>query len=327
MSKHRPLSRGEVLPASFLAANQEFISTLSSNLQVLPSTSTSTTSVFVPAGTGNDQAALGIQGLWRYNTEAVSAAHPGGLPGWYGVWATTSANSFTDSPLPDTDSTNYAFGLVISLDRPDDPAISRKIASVYWTGTRILGIRNLLEAQTAPLLMKGTYAERPPAAQFPEGTRYTQLFSPNYSWLWEVSNNTWVFRGGTTYAKAATTGETGIGNGSDVTKDWISLTAPHSGAFDIRASGRVTIFYSSNTNRSDGYLQLLVGSTVIGTVAETNMSGSTMMTQSDSGHLFVPGYGLSEGGVVKLRGGIYSGSGGTLGGSMKAGSIELVPAS
>lgn len=148
MSKYRTdLVRGQPLPQSFLSALQEFIGTLDANLVVTKATATS---IQVVAGPGSAQAAVGIDGLFRYNAATVTAAMPASPPlGTYDIYAVASANSFSNAPAPDTDNTDYSFGLqiVASAATPtgtwNGQAISnyRKLGTLTWDGTQITGIQ------------------------------------------------------------------------------------------------------------------------------------------------------------------------------------------
>lgn len=163
MSKQRSLSAGDVLPASWIASLQEFISTLDGNVNL---TKASTTSVQQVAGTGSAQVALGIGGLWRFNSATTTASMPGGATtGSYDVYAIASANVFTDVPSPDTDSTDYTFGLKIVTGGGAAPtgtynshtiAATRKIATLDYDGSlgilRVLPLVGIAQTGTASVL-------------------------------------------------------------------------------------------------------------------------------------------------------------------------------
>jgi hypothetical protein len=153
MSKYRPLNAGDVLPASFIAALQEYISTHAANLLIEPS-GTPPTSITAQASAGAGQVALGINGLWRYTSTTVVAAHPGGAAGTYDILAVASANSFG---APDTDATDYAFGLQIvpaggsSSGTLNGNAIvaERKVGTVLWDGSQISAITQTVGSQSS----------------------------------------------------------------------------------------------------------------------------------------------------------------------------------
>lgn len=146
MSKYRDLNSGDVLPASWTDALQEFISTLESNVNIVRQT---TTSIRIPGGSGSSQVGLGIDGMWRFNAVNADAAHPGGGAATdQPIWAVTSDNIF--GPL-DADTTDYNFGLVIttgaapsgSAPSPASGTIThyRQIGTVDWDGTKITAIK------------------------------------------------------------------------------------------------------------------------------------------------------------------------------------------
>lgn len=138
MPKYRDFNPGDVLPASWTDAIQEFIGTAFINFSLVQ---TDNVTIQVPASSGDGQVAVGINGLWRYNTANVNAAHPGGAAGQYDVYVTTTDNVFSNTPSPDTDLTNYAFGLVIKpLATPPVAAHYRKVGQVTWDGSKITAI-------------------------------------------------------------------------------------------------------------------------------------------------------------------------------------------
>lgn len=150
MPKHRDLNRGDVFPASFVKASQEFIGTDAINFRLTPANATTLRGV---AGASDDQAALGIDGLWRYRAANHDVAHPGGAAGVYEIYAVASANEFTNAPVVDTDNTDYNWYLQIlptgNLPAGNTPAgkpivAYRKVGEVDWSGTQITGIRQFV---------------------------------------------------------------------------------------------------------------------------------------------------------------------------------------
>jgi hypothetical protein len=132
--KHRSdLTKGSILPSTWVNAFMEFVSTMSANLRL---TKASATTVSIVAGTDNDQASVGIDGRWRYNTATLTATHPGGAAGTYDVYVTAADNDF--SLADPADATNYSFGLQIrAVGSPPATALSRKIGTVAWDGAQI----------------------------------------------------------------------------------------------------------------------------------------------------------------------------------------------
>ena len=148
MSKYRNLDRGDVLPASWTDQIQEFVASLATNLRIQRA---SDSVLEIPAGSGDDQVAIGIDGLWRYRSSTVNASGPGGSAAVHDVWVVASANIFSDSPAVDTDTTDYTFGLVILASGTPTGNYSgraitgmRKIGEAVWDGSKYTEIRQLV---------------------------------------------------------------------------------------------------------------------------------------------------------------------------------------
>lgn len=139
MSKHRSdLTKGSVLPSTWVNALMEYVSTMAGNFALEQATSTT---VRVVATSDNGQVGVGINGRWRYNTATVTATHPGGASGTYDVYVTASDNDYS-APDP-TDNTNYAFGLAIfASGNTPATALYRKVGTVDWDGTQITAVRS-----------------------------------------------------------------------------------------------------------------------------------------------------------------------------------------
>lgn len=143
----RALVKGDVLPPSFMAALQEYISSLESNVNI---TTANATTIQQTGGTGSLQVALGIGGLWRYNTTTKTASMPGGATvGTYDIYAVASANLVSDTPAPDTDTTDYSWGLVITATNATPTgsyggraiAAFRRIGQLDFDGSTITSVR------------------------------------------------------------------------------------------------------------------------------------------------------------------------------------------
>lgn len=154
--KYRDFDPLDPLPADFLDALNEFISSAALNftLRIKPSVNTT---LQVPAGTGNDQVAIGIQNLsdatkagWRYISANVERASPGGVAQTFDVWVTGSDNSFAPSGGGEVDSTDYSFALAIvaAAATPSGVALGRKVATAVWDGTKFTAIDVLVGAQS-----------------------------------------------------------------------------------------------------------------------------------------------------------------------------------
>ncbi len=144
MTRHRSdLTKGSVLPSTWVNAIMEFVGVSDVNFVL---SRTGTTSVQVVAGTGNDQASIGVSGRWRYISSTVTATHPGGVAGTYDVYVTASDNDFT--PADPGDATVYAFGLAIRASgSPPTTALWRKVGTVLWNGTAITELRQTVGNQ------------------------------------------------------------------------------------------------------------------------------------------------------------------------------------
>lgn len=144
MAKYRLLNRGDVLPASFLSALQEYSGTGVLGLHLSLSNATT---VQVVAGANSAVVGLAIDGLWRYISSTINASVSGGA-GSYDIFAVTGANSFSNSPQPDTDNTLYPFALQV-LATGVTPTITgtvtnfRKIGELQWDGAKVTQFRQL----------------------------------------------------------------------------------------------------------------------------------------------------------------------------------------
>lgn len=148
MTKHRnDLLYGRPVPQSFFDAWQEFISTLVVNfaLTLAPG---SMNQVQVVAGTGNAQVGVGIDGLWRYNTQTVTTL-VAGPAATYDLFVTCGENDFQTNPSPpppENDNTNYTFALtsVAAGQTPTGVPHFRRVGQALTDGTRILVLRQLV---------------------------------------------------------------------------------------------------------------------------------------------------------------------------------------
>jgi hypothetical protein len=136
MTRHRTdLTKGSILPSTWVNSLMEFVSTMSANIVL---DSPSTTTLRANAATDNGQMVIGINGKWRYRSTAVTATHPGGAAGTYDIYVTATVNDF--SAADPSDSTDYSFGLVIpAIAAVPVTAQYRKIGAVRWDGAAIVG--------------------------------------------------------------------------------------------------------------------------------------------------------------------------------------------
>lgn len=144
---NRLFARDEILPSYLINRIQDQLSGLAPNLRV---TKLSNTSVRIPAGTDDDLVAISIDGKWRFVTANVDRNVPAGAATTYDVFACAADNSISNSPLPNTDNTNYAFVLRI-VAGGTTPAVEagvveiwRKIGEIVWDGSKITRIRQLV---------------------------------------------------------------------------------------------------------------------------------------------------------------------------------------
>jgi microcystin-dependent protein len=153
---------------------EEFISTVASNIAltiVPPTPPNPPTAVQIIAGPDNAQVGIGINGLWRYISATVSA-NVGPAAGNYDLFVTATPNSFATNPTPpppETDSTDYTFGLA-ALARGTTPTQPqyRKVGEAVFDGTKITSLRQLLgKSDSAAMFaagdLKQSFAASPPS--------------------------------------------------------------------------------------------------------------------------------------------------------------------
>lgn len=122
-----------MFPVFWTDAIQEFLSGLHYGVQLVRPTTTSLRLL----ATAAEPVAIGIGGRWRYATADVTATHPGGAAGVYKVFVTAHNESLSNSPLPNTDNTDYSLGLVITATTPGGVDSYRQIGTCTWDGSKI----------------------------------------------------------------------------------------------------------------------------------------------------------------------------------------------
>jgi hypothetical protein len=201
LSKYRTdLVHGSPFPASTVNALQEFIGSSAMNAKL---TLASNTQIQIPAGLDNAQVGIAIGGLWRY-ISATATAVVSGAVGVKDIYVVASANSFSGSPAPDTDNTDYSFGLqalasgVTPTGNYNGRTIIqfRKIGEVDWDGTKITSIRQLVNlgggsttpmspispnANVTPLTVAGATSQTAPLISARIGLTGTDHFTVNPS--------------------------------------------------------------------------------------------------------------------------------------------------
>lgn len=148
--KYRNLDSGDVLPASWTDALQEFIGTLSTNLRL---TLQAANVVQAVASAGSGQASVGPAGLWRYRTTSATATVSGSA-GTKDIYVVASANSFATTPTPDTDNTDYNWYLQV-LDSGASPTGNTPLGAPITAYTKVGELR--WDGTTAVTLMRQTY--------------------------------------------------------------------------------------------------------------------------------------------------------------------------
>ena len=149
MARHRTFVREEKYPSYFINAQQDFLSVLAAGFVV---TRLNTTTIRVPGGAGNDRAVVAVDGRYRWRDANTDRAHPGGAAGTYAIFATAKNNSVTNTPVTDTDLTDYAFDLRIVADGSTPAIVAgtvdafRKVATCQWDGAQITRITQLVPA-------------------------------------------------------------------------------------------------------------------------------------------------------------------------------------
>jgi microcystin-dependent protein len=180
MAEDRVLSYGGALPATWLAALQEFVGTMAGNFTLSLSTHNT---VSVVAGPLSAQVAVGIDGLFRYISSTLNLA-VSGAAGSYDVFVTTGPNSFTAGApgSGETDNTNYAFALNLQVTGNSPTANStvtnfRKVGSLDWDGTNITHLRQFygMGDTTQPLMPTADQASEIPLRAVGTGAQTAAL--------------------------------------------------------------------------------------------------------------------------------------------------------
>ena len=141
MPKNRDLDAGLPLPANQWDALNEFIGTQASPNFTYRIRAADPTILEVPAGAGDDQVAIAIDGRWRFNTAVVGLGGIIGAARSLDVHVTASDNVFrapVGGEVGEQDSTIYTFGLAITETgvAPGGVALSRKVGTAAWDGAK-----------------------------------------------------------------------------------------------------------------------------------------------------------------------------------------------
>lgn len=146
--QHRTFAREEVYPSYIVNLVFSALSTFAEQFKI---EKVNDTTIRVPASAGDGLAAIAIDGNLRFRESTVQAAHPGGATGTYDIYVTASANDIDISPLPNTDNTDYNFGLVIVAGgatptiAPGTVDHHRKVGELQWDGAAITSIEQQVD--------------------------------------------------------------------------------------------------------------------------------------------------------------------------------------
>jgi len=149
MPEHRHFEPGEKAPSSWANALQEFVASASLMLRVKPGQANA---LQVPAGPGDDQVAVAIEGRWRYVTGPVEHAGAG-TARTVDVFVTASDNVFSTVAGAEVDETDYSFDLAI-VDEDATPSgvdLSRRIGSAVWNGSRFTDVARWIGGVLVPV--------------------------------------------------------------------------------------------------------------------------------------------------------------------------------
>lgn len=139
--------RDEILPSWFVNRLQDKVAPFT-NLRLRLA---SGTSIDVPAGAGDAACVVNIAGNWRFvEADVPPKAHPGGAAGVYTIFVTAKAQHVVNMPNPNTDLTDYSFGLAIVPDGSTPTIVAgtvdifRAVGVLSWSGTKITSLRALV---------------------------------------------------------------------------------------------------------------------------------------------------------------------------------------
>ena len=150
MPKHRSFEPLDQLPSTFPNSIQEHLSGIGSSAFQVRIKPGAAGTLEVPAGAGNDQVGITIDGRWRHITAPVE--HAGwGAARTVDVWVTAADNSFTAGSPGEVDNTDYSFALAIAETGvpPTGFAVQRQVAVAQWDGGRFVAISPLVGGVSA----------------------------------------------------------------------------------------------------------------------------------------------------------------------------------
>ncbi len=141
MPRYRDFAPTNRLPATWTDAIEELVGNyLDPNFRLERPTATT---LQVPAGAGDLEISVAIDGKPRYNVANVVANHPGGIAGSYPIHITGNADSFaTGVDGYEVNNTVTTFGLKIGAPSGvGAEAISRQVGTLTWDGAAITGVQ------------------------------------------------------------------------------------------------------------------------------------------------------------------------------------------
>lgn len=244
--KDRDLDALDALPASWTDAIQEFVSGLGGfHVRIKPA---NPTVLQVPAGPGNDQVAVHIQGRWRWNTVTVERASPGGAARSMDVHVTTASDNAYQAGSPgEVDITDRSFQLALT-DAGQAPAVgtglARKVAVAQWNGSQFTGVQ-MLRGGLADELPQPQLVTALPSAPT-DGQRVALLADPDQGAVWHLryrlgsaSTFKWEFLGGPPVRRVQTAALSATFGGAWQEIPGLQLVLPSRGDYEVTLSAHV----------------------------------------------------------------------------------------
>lgn len=252
MTQHFPLNDGDPVHEGFFDPIQELLGASAPSLRLKVA---STTTVTASGGSGNDQASVAVDGVYRYNTSDVTASLPASGDYTGSVYVTASANDFSGTPDPDSP-TVYTFGLEIKQSGTPSTAKYRKVGEVDVVSGAIVALRQSYGASPrgdGPLFAVADHATqaaltvRGAASQSADMLRVQDSSATNFV---TVSS-----AGDTTLAGSLTVSDSdGVVISGSGGNDTLSLSSTTSGT-GITIGGDVNLYrHAANTLRTDDLL-------------------------------------------------------------------------
>lgn len=144
MARWRDFDPLDPLPSNWTDAMEELLSSYAgANFRV---EKFSNTTLRVVAGPGDDQVGIAVDGRPRWIIASVTAAHPGGAAGEYDIYVTSHVDTFgVDGGGHEIITSNMNFGLRVGAPTGvGEEALSRKVATCTWDGTKITAVRQIV---------------------------------------------------------------------------------------------------------------------------------------------------------------------------------------